>query len=219
MQLTLGWLESGTRPRLIVNDHMHVHWLNNAAKTYVGTLGVFRLSGRELQVLDKKNRVDFLSLLRSSNRILSTICLAHPPNHHILCTALRLEGENSQYTGLTMCATALPLHFDGEPLRVAFNLTPAEQHIIEKLFCGQTAYEIACELHISLGTVRAHIHHIYDKLDVGSREALFSKLLPYFPNSGFPVSEGLSIDFTPPPLLVDAPESGTFRGLVNGSGL
>nr|WP_233150837.1 helix-turn-helix transcriptional regulator [Sphingomonas sp. BT553] len=52
-----------------------------------------------------------------------------------------------------------------------------ERRILECLVSGNTANEVSWLLMISLGTVRVHIRHIYEKLDVSSREGLFNKVL------------------------------------------
>lgn len=64
-------------------------------------------------------------------------------------------------------------------LQEAFGLTPSEMHVVEMLQQGQGANEIGEELGISVHTVRAHLRHCYDKLDVSSREELWQKLAPY----------------------------------------
>ncbi|OUC07553.1 LuxR family transcriptional regulator, partial [Litorilinea aerophila] len=48
-------------------------------------------------------------------------------------------------------------------------LTPRELEVLRLMAGGCTNAEIAARLGISLGTVKAHTHHIYGKLDVRSR--------------------------------------------------
>jgi DNA-binding NarL/FixJ family response regulator len=52
-------------------------------------------------------------------------------------------------------------------------LTPREREVIH---CGLTNREIAAALVVAPGTVRTHLEHIYEKLDVGSRMAALAKL-------------------------------------------
>ena len=52
------------------------------------------------------------------------------------------------------------------------DLSPRERDIFALLSTGHTAEAIANELSISANTVRTHVHNIYGKLDVHSRQEL-----------------------------------------------
>lgn len=52
-------------------------------------------------------------------------------------------------------------------------LTPRENEILLLLYEGYRYREIAQMLFVSLTTVRTHIHHIYEKLDISRKEELF----------------------------------------------
>lgn len=64
-------------------------------------------------------------------------------------------------------------------LEAAFGLTHCEVLVIEKLMHGQVPQQIADALAVSVHTVRAHLRHCYDKLQVSSREELWQRLAPY----------------------------------------
>jgi DNA-binding NarL/FixJ family response regulator len=51
-------------------------------------------------------------------------------------------------------------------------LTPRESNIAQLVFRGLCNKEIARELHLSEGTVKMHLHHIYEKLRLGGRTQL-----------------------------------------------
>jgi DNA-binding NarL/FixJ family response regulator len=55
---------------------------------------------------------------------------------------------------------------------VAAVLTPQEMTIVRMIAGGLRNKEIADKLHISEGTVKTHLHNIYEKLNVDSRLAL-----------------------------------------------
>ncbi len=57
--------------------------------------------------------------------------------------------------------------------QLASLLTEREQEVLELLYRGYRYQEIADTLFLSLATVKTHIHHIYQKLEVGRREELF----------------------------------------------
>ncbi|MFN2137957.1 MAG: LuxR C-terminal-related transcriptional regulator [Candidatus Promineifilaceae bacterium] len=48
-------------------------------------------------------------------------------------------------------------------------LTEREQEILSLIACGYSNRQIAADLHISVGTVKGHVNHIFSKLDVRSR--------------------------------------------------
>ena len=48
-------------------------------------------------------------------------------------------------------------------------LTSREREILDSLARGRMNKEVAAELDISIGTVRKHIQHIYEKLHVNTR--------------------------------------------------
>lgn len=89
-------------------------------------------------------------------------------------------------TGIASGALALAMRDAGGAfatvfanLEEAFGLTHCEDLVIEKLMRGHVPQQIADELAISVHTVRAHLRHCYDKIQVSSREELWQRLAPY----------------------------------------
>jgi DNA-binding NarL/FixJ family response regulator len=58
-----------------------------------------------------------------------------------------------------------------------YGLTPTEQQITELMLQGLSVAAIAEKLHNSVLTVRTHIKRAYVKLNVGSKEQLFSTII------------------------------------------
>jgi two-component system nitrate/nitrite response regulator NarL len=58
------------------------------------------------------------------------------------------------------------------PSQIAGSLTSREAEIARLVTRGLRNKEIARELHLSEGTVKMHLHHIYDKLRLGGRTQL-----------------------------------------------
>jgi DNA-binding NarL/FixJ family response regulator len=58
------------------------------------------------------------------------------------------------------------------PQQIASNLTSREAEIARLVSRGLRNKEIARELHLSEGTVKMHLHHIYEKLHLGGRTQL-----------------------------------------------
>ena len=56
-------------------------------------------------------------------------------------------------------------------------LTPREREIVEALALGCQYKEIADRLGIGISTVRTHLQHVYEKLQVGNRTEAVVKFL------------------------------------------
>ena len=174
------WVESDAVPRLIVSDGLTVRWSNGAALRLIERAGGFEIRGGKLLVKESGWSEDFKSFVRSSDARISTSCVRGAEGEHSLCTAMRLGGAaGERLTGLTLRSTAQTPPLASAALQAAFRLTGAERRIVEQLFLGGTAEEVGTRLRVSIGTVRVHIRHVYDKLQVTSREAMFSKLAPF----------------------------------------
>jgi two-component system, NarL family, response regulator LiaR len=63
-----------------------------------------------------------------------------------------------------------------------FELTERERQIIDLLAAGLMYKQVAEHLSISIDTVRTHIRHIYEKLQVKSRTEALNKIFPRFNN-------------------------------------
>lgn len=61
-----------------------------------------------------------------------------------------------------------------------YNLTNRESEILDLLAKGYRYKEIAKQLFVSIETVRSHIHHIYEKLQVSSRTDALNKVFKSF---------------------------------------
>ena len=59
-------------------------------------------------------------------------------------------------------------------LSAAHGLTDRETELFHLVMQGKTNLQIANDMFISEGTVKAHLHHIYQKFGISSRKELFS---------------------------------------------
>jgi two-component system nitrate/nitrite response regulator NarL len=50
-------------------------------------------------------------------------------------------------------------------------LSPREREVLCRIAAGESAPTIAGAMHLSLSTVKTHVHHLYDKLEVSERAA------------------------------------------------
>jgi DNA-binding NarL/FixJ family response regulator len=96
-----------------------------------------------------------------------------PPEAFVACARKVHEGESwsgEQAVGRRMASR---LFKRGGSLRqVARQLTPRETEIARMAVLGVPTREIAARLALKQGTVKIHLHSIYDKLNVGGRLGL-----------------------------------------------
>ena len=174
------WAEHDERAKLIINDQFAVLWANAAALELIEELATRPINQR-CMAGGGTHRSDLLRwIVQSVHGEATWICLPHASGQHLFCAAIQLRSEAGEpLIGLTLRAAMPTQTIEDDRLQGLFHLTGAERRIVQALFSGCTAEEAGVALHISIGTVRVHIRHIYEKLQVGSREALFHKLLPY----------------------------------------
>ncbi len=58
-----------------------------------------------------------------------------------------------------------------------FGLTPREVQVVEAVCAGRSNHEVAQDLSISLATVKTHLLHIFEKMQVPNRAALVRRVL------------------------------------------
>jgi DNA-binding NarL/FixJ family response regulator len=91
-----------------------------------------------------------------------------------LVECVRTVGAGGQWLDPAAARLALSAAIDpaGSSSRAAAALTPREAEIVRTIARGRQNKEIARELRISEGTVKMHLHRIYEKLNVKNRTEL-----------------------------------------------
>ena len=174
------WMSHDVVARLVVDDSLTVRWYNIAAVRLLGSVAGLEIKGDKFCSSNREPAQSFRRFIGSPVTDASSLCLCLADGHHLLCWAIRFTGASGErLTGLTMRSTVQAIALASPALQAAFMLTAAERRIVELLFVGRTAEEVGERLGTSVGTVRVHIRHIYDKLQVASREAMFHKIMPF----------------------------------------
>jgi DNA-binding NarL/FixJ family response regulator len=86
-------------------------------------------------------------------------------------------------TELVNPAFTLPVAHPDEGERTSNTLTPREYEIIRLVAEGLSNKEIGSHIGVTEGTVKIHLHNIYQKLDVNNRTALAAWVLSYGNNA------------------------------------
>lgn len=178
-----AWANHERAPRLIVDTDLRLRWSNDAARTLFASPKVIGVARGKLTFTDEVNRLAFRNLIRDASAVPTSMSLdrGSPANRIVaIATALPVGGIRLVGVRLRMPHPANPP--DGI-LRTVFALTKAECELVGFLLRGLTAEQAAKRMEITVMTARTHIRNLYAKLNVSSREAMFSRLLPYLDNN------------------------------------
>ena len=91
-----------------------------------------------------------------------------------LLDCLETVGAGGQWIDPAAARLALSavVNLAASPPNETSSLTPRETEIVRAISRGQSNKEVARELQISEGTVKMHLHRIYEKLNVRNRTEL-----------------------------------------------
>jgi DNA-binding CsgD family transcriptional regulator len=175
------WIDSETRPRMLIDGELCVHWMSCAAVELLSGDQPLVQRGGRLRTRDQRLERTLRSFLDAvpEGRGASFCLSGLDSEEHLLLAATRLQAPWAQLFGVSLRPTGEDLGVRLTDLRQAFGLTPTEGRVTHHLIEGKTADETAEDLGVSLDTVRTHIKRTYAKLGVCSREGLFHKLAPF----------------------------------------
>jgi DNA-binding CsgD family transcriptional regulator len=182
--LALAWLDLDSQPRLICTRALELTWANGAAREALVGGGDLDLRDGVIAARERAHQSALSAFVKGCEAMLSTLALPVPDGDgHLLLRGRRLNAPGSEegegHVGLAFLRSNgafRALHADVER---AFQLTPSEYRVLLRMIDGFTAEGIAAATALSVETVRSHIRHIYAKLGVASREAMFAKILPF----------------------------------------
>ncbi|TRD11598.1 helix-turn-helix transcriptional regulator [Erythrobacter insulae] len=95
---------------------------------------------------------------------------------HIL---LETNSFDPKIVGLVLKDTDDAKSLNFASFEAAFGLTPSEANVMRLILNGHSASEAAELQGLSVNTVRAHLRHCYDKLNVSTREEMWRVVHPY----------------------------------------
>ena len=104
---------------------------------------------------------------------------------------LRREQQKTRGAGLRFAQCGAPLEAPPyleleqrqqmEDFCRGYGLTEREREILRLILAGKDNLEISEELQIKMGTVKAHVHNIFAKLNISRRSELMKRFLDYGP--------------------------------------
>ena len=92
------------------------------------------------------------------------------------------EAEESSNAEINQLLSALRIRC--RTVALENGLTPREEDVLYCLAQGWSNNTIAEELSLSQNTIKTHIRHIYNKLDISSREEAQRKIIPVITQNG-----------------------------------
>jgi len=175
-ELACEYLQQDGLAHFFIEKDLHILWMNGAGEALFARQSIFKEKGGRLRVYGRANQEAFKKLFAPSAGIQRTCLTCEETKRHVLVDIVSLLDGGS--TVLT-ARIAEDLSLTVNTLSAAFGLTMTESALVQSMFQGLTAEDIAAQMGVSINTLRTHIRNIYGKLSVSSREGMMNRLLPY----------------------------------------
>lgn len=175
--LAITCIESWQQAVVFLDPESHtVFWMNSTAVRCLREHGAV-LSGRRIQLAQRERQKEFEPFVSAATTEAGSWILDLVGESSSLIFRCRTIGETG-FRVLTIFHPDHPCTYIPNVGRL-FGLTPSEIRILEGLMRGRRADELACELNVSIETVRTHIRRFYNKLGVNSREQMIAVINAY----------------------------------------
>jgi DNA-binding CsgD family transcriptional regulator len=175
-----NWLRRLPWAVVVVSEGLHCLWVNPAAQA-LAEQGKIELAGGRLAIGDATATDSLRAFVARVGSQPETWVTKTRQGDHLVVRADTVEPDNlpSAVALIIKCTSEMHRHSVWADLQSAFGLTRSEAMIVIRLVDGDSADDIAASLGLAVDTVRSHIRRTYIKLDIGSREQLFAKVLPF----------------------------------------
>ena len=179
--LLQAWVERDPLPRVLVDEQLRVIWANPAAQDALDRKRDIAIRDGQLSTTQAGEQQALIDFVRGTGSALTSFCFpCEDGDGHLLFRAVEVQRDwGTRYFGLTFFRSGSGFSVRYADLDKVFQLTQSEHRVLLQLLDGLTADQIATKLGVSIETTRSHIRQIYLKLNVTSREGMFSRVLPY----------------------------------------
>ena len=176
-----SWAEVEQTPRVIVDQRLHLGWANRSARNFLEARRDIEVREGILAARSARNQMALMDFVEGTGAVLSSFCFpSEDGDGHMLFRAIEVQRDREvRYLGLIFYRSGSEFQTRYADLDKVFNLTGTEHRVLQRVLEGKTADEVATEFGVSIETTRSHIRQIYTKVDVTSREGLFSRARPY----------------------------------------
>jgi two-component system nitrate/nitrite response regulator NarP len=146
--------------------------LNLPVSSGMEVLRAMRSGGNMTPIVFLTAEIDDSTVLEAWQLGLNGLVLKHAAPD-LLLTCLEEVRQGGRWIDQTMLQRALTRALDSRRSEDGFGaLSPRERESVDLVLTGSRNQEIALSLGITPGTVKVHLHRIYEKLGVGSRADL-----------------------------------------------
>ncbi len=173
----VAWCVGSRTPAILAALDGAVLWCNEAALAVLADRDHFYVRSGKLTCADPTKETAFRAFMDQDRRDVATWVSEGDASMLILAREA-IVGPEPRF-GLTLHPAAAEAPCVWADFGSVMGLTTSEARIAQKLIEGGRADAIARDVGVGLETVRTHIRRIYNKLGVGSREELFSRLSPF----------------------------------------
>lgn len=175
------WAELDSRHRLVVDPTGHLIACGQSTLSFLQDMAELTIESGRLHPTDHRLSAAFATFLDvPTGEVRSLLIPIGRSGGHWLCRSTRLSARDGEaMIGLSIQCAAVNHQAEWIDLREAFDLTEAEDQILLQMVGGATPQAIAEAHELSINTVRTHLRHIYDKLEVSNKQDLWRRLCGY----------------------------------------
>lgn len=180
--LLTNWLDGSWEARFLIDDQFRIIWSNRSATAWLDDPHCsLKLASERLQAKDSKVQFKLSSLICDAGSDLRSALVPSPDQASEMLFCARQVGRVGikNYIGLCVRSIASGHTHDLIGLVDAYNLTRSEEAVLTGMVRGHTVEQIARRSRTSPETVRTHVRRAYSKLNVSSREEMFSRIRPF----------------------------------------
>jgi len=179
LESLVRWSDLEGRPRIILNDDLRLIWSNASAADLLREAVDVRLVGERFELVNSVEHAGFQRYVAASTDTMSAWCTPQAEEGALIFRAWRIDTDAPDVIGLVFHPTGGDYVPRWADFGRALGLTAAEHRISLRLLDGVKIETAAEDMGITTATARTHVRNLYQKLSIGSREALFRLLAPF----------------------------------------
>lgn len=179
MALLLRWADLEGRPRILVRTDGELLWSNTTADAAIEAAQDVRAIDGRFGLVNSAEHESFLKFLAEAPGSISAWCTPQANGDVLIFRAWRIDLADEEAVGLVFHTTGGDYVPRWADFGRSLGLTAAEHRIALRLLDGVRIEAVAKDMGITPATARTHVRNLYQKLAIGSREALFRRLAPF----------------------------------------